>query len=368
MKKVLFLIEELGGGGAEKVLVSLVNPLCDNYEITVQTLYNQGLYRDALDKRIKYETVVRNPTKNKKRIINRMSRFLPAKWLHKRFIKGEYDVEVGFLEGIPARIISGASSDVKTIAWIHNDIENLTVRESGFPNLKDENKSYNTFDKIACVSKDAKRAFKSKNTTKVEPVVIYNPIDKKDILASAKAETTLTKPKEFTFCAVARLFHSKGFDRLINAAKRLTDEKYNFCVWIIGEGPLRQELQEQIDKSGLQGKINLVGFFPNPYAVMNLCDAYVCSSRIEGYSLAVAEALVIGMPVISTKCTGPVELLAGGEFGSLVENSEQGIYEGMKEFLDNPKRVTELKEKAIERREFFSLENTVNEVIDLIEK
>lgn len=368
MKKILFLIEELGGGGAEKVLVSLVNELCKQYEITVQTLYNQGLYRDALDKRIKYCTVIKKPTINKKRIMNRVARFFPKKWLHKRFIKGEYDVEIGFLEGIPARIISGAPENKKTIAWIHNDIENLTVKQSGFSSRKDEAESYKRFNKIACVSKDALRAFKTKNNIDTLPVVIYNPIDKKDILNLADKETALVKPQKFTFSAVARLYESKGFDRLINVAKRLSDENYNFGIWIIGEGPLREKLKEQIDVAGLEDIVTLVGFLPNPYAAMKLCDAYVCSSRIEGYSLAVAEALVIGIPVISTKCTGPIELLAQGEFGKLVENSEEGIYEGMKAFLDSTELVNELKEKAILRRDFFSLENTISEVIELIEK
>lgn len=96
MKKVLFLINNLAGGGAENVLVTLVNNLYSDYDITVQTVYNEGLYRESLNKNINYKTIVKNPTVNKTRLLNRIIKYLPEKLLHKIFIKNSYDVEIGF--------------------------------------------------------------------------------------------------------------------------------------------------------------------------------------------------------------------------------------------------------------------------------
>lgn len=89
---------------------------------------------------------------------------------------------------------------------------------------------------------------------------------------------------------------------------------------------------------------------------------FICSSRIEGYSLVVSESIILGKPIISTACSGPTELLGDGKYGLLVENSELGIYKGMKLFLDDKEKYEFYKERSIERSGDFELSKKIKEI------
>ena len=106
-----------------------------------------------------------------------------------------------------------------------------------------------------------------------------------------------------------------------------------------------------------------MGFHQNPYKYVARCDLYVCSSHREGFSTAVTEALVVGTPVVSTNCSGAKELLGDdNEYGIVVENSEEGIYQGMKQMLSNPEMLAYYKKQAKLRGSFFSRTETVRAV------
>ena len=95
------------------------------------------------------------------------------------------------------------------------------------------------------------------------------------------------------------------------------------------------------------------------YPYLRTSDLYVCSSIYEGYSLTVAEALVLGKPVLSTKCTGPGDLLEGGNYGMLVDNSEDGLFNGIKNILDNIEMLKDLQVKSTMRGEEFDIDKTI---------
>ena len=100
---------------------------------------------------------------------------------------------------------------------------------------------------------------------------------------------------------------------------------------------------------------------------MKKADVYICSSRAEGFSLTVAEAIALGVPVMSTDCTGPTEILNGGKFGILMTNSTDGIYKGMKQVIENPEILPDLQKKSIERRDFFNLDEVLNQICELVD-
>ena len=92
-------------------------------------------------------------------------------------------------------------------------------------------------------------------------------------------------------------------------------------------------------------------------------SAYILSSRSEGLATVLTEALTLGMPIISTDVSGAKEVLGEkNEYGLVVDNSKDGIYQGMKEFLTNQSIIKEFREKAFERAKFFNAENTVLKV------
>ena len=113
--------------------------------------------------------------------------------------------------------------------------------------------------------------------------------------------------------------------------------------------------------------MTLLGFHRNPYRYVARCDLYVCPSHREGFSTAVTEALIVGTPVVSTNCSGAKELLGEhDEYGIVVENSEEGIYQGMKRMLSDPELLAHYKKQAKLRGSFFSRRETVRAVEEML--
>ena len=88
----------------------------------------------------------------------------------------------------------------------------------------------------------------------------------------------------------------------------------------------------------------------------------------EGFNLTVAEALILGVPVLSTKCTGPCEILGNGRYGMIVENSAEGLYNGLKQLAENPALLAEYREKTKLRQSFFDENKLLRQITDLFEK
>lgn len=95
---------------------------------------------------------------------------------------------------------------------------------------------------------------------------------------------------------------------------------------------------------------------------MKYADLLVCSSYYEGYNLTVAESLIIGTPVLSTNCTGPSEIFDNGKYGIIVENSTEGLYQGIKKMITDKSLYSHYKEKTKERIHLFDEEKIIKEV------
>jgi hypothetical protein len=129
------------------------------------------------------------------------------------------------------------------------------------------------------------------------------------------------------------------------------------------------ELERQMKTLGVEDSVTLLGFHKNPYQYVVRCDLYVCSSWREGFSTSVTESLVVGTPVVSTNCSGAKELLGDhDEYGFVVVNSEEGIYQGMRRMLADPALLTHYKAQAKLRGTFFSRTATVRAVEEMLEK
>ena len=202
-----------------------------------------------------------------------------------------------------------------------------------------------------------------------EPIsVLYNTNETEEIVEKAEIPPQDFVSNGLTVCSVAKLMKTKGFDRLLDAHKRLLDEGVLHRVCILGIGEEQKFLERKIKEYGVEDSFLLLGFKENPYQYVFRCDLYVCSSRREGFSTAVTEALVVGTPVVSTDCSGAKELLGeNDEYGLVVENSGEGVYQGMKRMLTDPALLAHYKEKAKERGGFFSREQTVKAVEEMLD-
>lgn len=393
-KKVLFLIHTLGGGGAEKVLVDLVNNLNNNkYDITVMTIIDVGELRSKLNKDIKYKTTIRLRKSEVKKckeqnksgsllnsggkfkilmakIYAKIWKYMPTKIFYKIFIKEKYDIEIAFLEGICAKVISSSNNpNSQKYAWIHVDLINQKKSEGVFKNINDEKNVYSKFNNIVCVSKVVKEQFIKKFDFEPEKVLVkYNAIDKNEIIKKSKEECDYIRDNSFLICSVGRLNAQKAYDRLLRIHKKLIDASYDIKLLIIGEGTAKQELEEYIKENSLENTVKLLGFKSNPYKYIANADLFVCSSIAEGFSTVVSEAIILGIPIVTTECSGMKEMLgSNNEYGIVTENSEEALYIGIKKILDDEKLYKHYKQRIIERKSMFELNRLVERVDKLLE-
>lgn len=366
MKKILFFIHDMMYGGAEKVLVNLVNNMDSNkYDITVMTLFDVGVNKEFLLKDIKYKTVFKKVFRGNSFLLKLFS----PTFLYKRMIKEDYDVVISYLEGSCTRIVSGGPKGVKKIAWIHSTQNEKEFKKS-YLSKNEAVKSYKQFDKIACVSEGVKYKFEELSGRVKNIEVIYNTNETDKILKLSKEEVKneLFKNKERKICAVGKVMQRKGFSRLAKVHKRLIEEGYKYHIYILGEGDEKEKIQKYLDENNLQDSFTFLGYDVNPYKYVARCDLFVCPSFEEGFSTAVTESLIVGTPVVTTLCSGMTELLGeNNEYGIVTENSEEGIYLGLKRLLDDKKLLLHYKQKAIERGKEFSTMKTVKQTEEFID-
>lgn len=394
-KKLLFLIHTLGCGGAEKVLVNIVNNLDQNvYDVTVMTVIDTGIYKKSLSSNIRYKTIIpyfklKKSTDNCGKtgecaesgsLLSKISRTksvlikvytwfwrnIPTRFIHRLFIKEHYDVEVAFLEGICSKIISGSpNSNSKKICWIHVDLLNQHKSGKVFRSAEEELKVYSCFDEIVCVSEDVRAKFLSLFPIKSEKVIVmYNPIDNAEIILKSKQTPSfeLVKKRKFTMCSVGRLNAQKSHIRLLECCKELKAQKYDFDIWIIGEGTNREQLVKYILNNDLSDMVTLLGFQENPYFYMSQADMFVCSSIAEGFNTAATEATILGIPIVTTNCAGMTELLGNSEYGIVTENSVTGLLTGIKKMIDSPELMKKYKEQAQSRGKEFDIAKSIEKL------
>lgn len=376
MKKILFFLESLSGGGAEKVLTDIVKNLSkDKYDITVMTITDKGIYVNDIKDICRYESILKNEElecgvlkRLKYKIMYKLIYTLPTKIIYRIFIKEKYDVEIGFVEGFSTKFIS-SSNNLKSrkIAWVHTDFITNHWTKSIYKSLKEEKDTYKKYNDIIVVSDSAKSAFIEKMDIKNSVKKIYNLLDSKSILDKSKEQINFDNNNYLKICTVGRLVEQKGYDRLVRVAKQLIDDGLKFELWIIGDGIQKQLLEEYILNNSLTDYIKILGFKKNPYKYIANSDIFICSSRAEGFSLALAEAVILGVPIITTDCSGPNEIINFGEYGLLVSNDYEDIYNGLKRMICDSKIRDYYKQKSICRSQHFDLDKIISEIETILD-
>lgn len=351
MKKILFGITSLTIGGAERVLVDLANELCNDYDITIFTIYPNGEFEKSLSNKIKLKSLY-NKRYNELSKIQKV--FVPLKvWINKnqiynKYIKENFDVEIAFLEGPITRLISVKNSGTKKVAWIHNDISRVFGN-----NLKSkikrhiDEKIYNKFDELVFVSKDNKKSFEKiyKNNA-VKKEIIYNYINSENILKKSNDEIPeIFAEDELNFVTVARLVEQKGIDRLIRVHSKLIKENLKHKIWVIGDGPEYKKLESLVDSNSVKDTFKLLGKRENPYPYIKKADYFCLLSYFEGYGMVLEEAKILGKDILITN-TAAREAIEGYEYATIIENNENDIYKILKEKILKGKDAINKSEKT----------------------
>lgn len=367
MKSILFLIPTLGGGGAERVLVNLVNNLDrKKYSITVQTLFDGGVNKQGLQDGIEYKYCFRRVFRGNAKILTLFS----PETLYKRLIGKKYDIVVSYLEGPTARIVSGCPfSESKLINWVHVEQNTLSNAAYSYRSAKEAFECMNCFDASICVAESVKTDFTKLFAIEHPCRVLYNTNEYDVILSKAREQMSEWGDiSDIKVVSVGRLVPAKGYDRLARVHRRLLDAGLKHHIYILGDGEMRAELEKTITELCIGETFHLLGFKDNPYKYVANADMFVCSSRREGFSTAVTEALVLGIPVVSTNCSGAYELLGqDDEYGIVTTNDEVGIFDGMHKMLSDASLRQMYCSQARVRAKRFSKENTVADVEQMID-
>lgn len=365
-KKILFLIHDLGHGGAEKVLVNLVNNMDpEKFDITVIALFGGGVNEQFLKPHIHYRAVFPKAFPGNSRVM----KLLSPKLLHRLFVKEHYDIEVAYLEGPASRIISGCADPVtKTVCWIHCTMKTKKAFAVGFRSPEEAKQCYSGFDRQVFVSRDVMAAFAAFCPAGSKSVC-YNTNETAQMMEKAREAVPedLFGANELHLIGTGKLTPLKGFDRLARIHLRLCGEGYPIHTWILGSGEEEQNLRSFARENGISDSFTLLGYQTNPYKYLARCDLFVCSSHSEGFSTAATEALIVGTPVCTVAVSGMREMLGErNEYGLVTENEENALYAGIKSLLDDPGLLEHYKNQASIRGKDFSTEETVRVVEEML--
>ncbi len=359
--KVLFLIHTLGGGGAEKVLVDTANLLDkEKFDVTVMSIINTGVnikkinrdvsykYMFSLPKPLKPKTDSGSLSPNssfKSKVLGEIYSFLwkvaPVRLLHKKYIKNDYDVEVAFLEGIAAKVIS-ASKNRKSqkICWVHVDFSKVHKSKKVFISRFREKECYGKFSKIICVSKETEKAFRELIGYQDKTSVLKNVLDYSSMLELPIVEHRYPSGNgKLKIISIGRLTSQKGYDRLLRVCNKMNQEglsaKYELTIF--GEGPDKEKLQKFINEHNIFNA-KLMGFSESPYAHILSSDLVVIPSRAEGQSTVMLESLILGTPLVTTDVSGTSYLPKG----MIVKNNEKELFKKIKGIVCSSRRYDSL--------------------------
>ena len=365
MQRIIFGITGLTLGGAERVLVDIANELSSKYDITIFTLYGKGEFEKELLENVKLINMLDksfNELTRIEKIKISLKLILNKKSIYKKYIDNGYDTEVAFLEGPITRLFSVKNKKVNKIAWVHNDIGQVfgATFKAKIKQKLDKN-CYSQYNTIVFVSNDNKEQFEDVYNLNINKMVIPNYISSKRVLEKAEANfENIFKEDEINFLTVARLTKQKAIDRLIKVHSKLIDDGYNHKFYCIGDGPEKDNLKDLINKYNVQDSFILLGKKDNPYPYIKNCDIFTLLSNYEGFPMTILESKILNKPILITN-TAAREAVVGYDKSYITDNTEQGVYEGIKNSI---KMLPEWKNyKENESYENYDIINQIEKLV-----
>lgn len=350
--KVTLFIGDLSIGGAERVTVNLANQLAENgYQVEVVVVSRQGELVTDLVSDVQFTVLP----------VDRM------RWavipLVKHLRSSQPDIVISLLT--PANIIMILSVKLSMIS------PQIIVTEHGKKFDEDSVLTqrdlakylYKYADNIVGVSKGVSQdVIKWANVDSNKVTTIYNPTISEELILGDSPIPSLLDSQENnskTILSAGRHVEQKDFQTLIHSFAKLSSDYDNMQLVILGEGKLTTEYKHLSNELGIQEKVIFPGFVDDPFQYMRHADVFALSSRWEGLSLVLIEAMACGTPVISTDCpSGPAEVLKNGEYGELVPvGDSEAMKNALKNTLENPLSAEKLRERARD----FSIERSTKQ-------
>lgn len=377
-KKLLFVINSLGCGGAEKSLVSLLSLIdFQRYDVDLLMFRPSGMFMSLLPKEvnilpqpdylhycqeggcslrfaaIRLRTAIglrSHPQCNGKPLHDAQAYW---KYASTAFapLDDFYDAAIAWGQGNPTHFVAEKVTAKKKVAFINADYENVGH------NKDFDRPYYADYDHIVAVSDGLQQiicqvfpefpakistVYDIRNLSLIEQMSMeYQPYDK-------SADTPI-------LATVGRMVAQKGYDLAVAACKELKQRDISFHWYFVGDGPEMINVQSQIKEYGLENCLFPVGTKSNPYPYMKNADIYVQTSRFEGFCLTLAEARALHIPPVSTNFDVVYNQLRDGENGLIVDMTPVDIADGIERLIKDAelyqKIVTTLCEEHIGNEE-----------------
>lgn len=361
-KKLLFIIPNLNSGGAEKALLSLLQTLdFDKYEVDLLLFKKEGIFLNQLPKEVhllpepqnyKYfdmplvQAITELISKLKFKVVFYR---LAAIYIYKTekvptvreqkvwsFMKNvlhnldkDYDVAIGYLQKTANYFCIDKVKATKKIGFVHNDYRMLQLDKTI------DEPYFKKFDSIVTISEVCESILKEEFPQFSDKIsLMYNISSPKSIWKMAETKVDIDKSVS-TIVTVGRLNDQKGLDIAIDACKILVDKGHQLKWYIIGEGNLRPNLEQQIAGNNLQSHFILLGLKENPYPYVSKATIYAQPSRFEGKSIAIDEAKILCKPILVTNFPSAKDQIEHLVNGYVVEINAKAIANGLEELLEN---------------------------------
>ncbi|WP_430786414.1 glycosyltransferase [Virgibacillus flavescens] len=358
-KKLLFAIDSLDCAGAEKSLVTLLSLLdYAKYEVDLMLFAHGSMLESLVPKEVtilkplkyteyaglKIKDSIIFTIKNSKynMLYSRMKYSIEIR--RKQYRNSQmarifwqsvssnienndknYDVAISYAQGVPTFYIADKVRAKNKFAWVNVSYK-LNIEDKVF-----QENFYDQYNKIIAVSNTTKKIFLetfSAYSNKVE--VIHDINDPNLITEMADMESAYNDNfYGIKILTIGRLDYQKGYDIALNACKKLKDRGINFRWYVLGKGKLQKEIEEFIILNNLSQEFILLGTKSNPYPYIKDADLYVQTSKFEGFGLAIAEARMLNIPVVTTRFDAVYSQMKNGKNGLVVDMDSDSVAAGI---------------------------------------
>lgn len=356
MKRILFSAYSLDYGGIETALITLLNYLAPKYDITLVLEKKQGVFLDKVPKSV---NIITYEASDIKIGIIRKSVNLIKQLLFKTKYNNKFEFSACYATySFPCSFVARVASKNSAL-WVHNNYLNfynndLEKYRDFFKNLKAKE-----YKNIVFVSEFDRNTFVAEfPECSKKAIVCNNLIDYKSILKKSEEKVDdLYKTGKTTFINIGRHDEKqKKLSRIIDATERLNNEGYKFRVVFVGKGS-ETEIYKKASKK--IKNIIFLGAKKNPYPYLKLSDCFLMSSQFEGYPVVLVEAQILGKPIVTTDVSDTKKDI-DEKYGIVVENSSEGVYEGMKRFLEEGARSEDFNPEIFNQKIIEKIEKIID--------
>ena len=367
VKKLIFLMRDFSIGGGERFTVSLMNSLDrSRFEVIVIVLDDTGPFKAELATDIRVISL----SDSQGNALQFLPKLIKLSLRLRAIIrKLRPDLVIGtrwFLSLVAALIIHDIHS-IKARLFLINHIPVQAIF-SRSTRLVAPIKRWITAslfrraDRVIAITDFMRnQLIEILNLAGEKVVVVHNGLSLESTVSDANISADKTNVAAPYIVSVGRLEYEKGFDLLIDAFEAVAEQLPHSLV-IVGDGSQRKSLERKVELANLSGRVFFSGEQHNPYPTMKHGDFLVVPSRCEAFSYVVLESLALELPIISTDCEGPVNILANGEYGLLVKKSEvKGLAGAILQFATDPGLKDSFRVKSLSRAMEYSSDKMIRE-------